>query len=316
MGSSPAAAMTWRTLTPGTPDSAEWSHPGIAVDPAGTVFGADPAGGAIVVRTAADDVRERITVPLLEIHGITHDGARGAALWLADPGFKMRPPRYEPEVRDGTAGRLDLKTREFSPLAQPDIAAYAEQSWRPTAVACADRGLVVVTDGYGAGLVHVFDDTGHRMTLDGSGSGTTFRCPHDVAVVRRGAEQELVVADRGNQRLAFFGLDGVYHRSVDHPLFRSPTGLAVDGDDLLVADVDGALLRVHTGDDSVTEVVPFPTGAKRPGWPNHEHSGETRRPELTDGVLNSPHAVASAPGGSVHLAEYVIGGREIRLTPR
>ncbi|RZQ61451.1 hypothetical protein [Amycolatopsis suaedae] len=306
--------MTWQILTPGTPRSPEWSHSGIAVDPAGTVYWADPAGGAILTRHPAGRPG-RIEVPLLEIHGITHEHRAGReALWLADPGFKMRPPRYEPEVRDGTAGRFDLATREFRPLPQPGLPAYAGQPWRPTAVAIAGE-LVVVADGYGAGLVHFFDRSGHLLTLDGSETGTGFRCPHDLTVLGHGGREHLVVADRGNRRLVSYGLDGAYRHSLTHPSLRSPTGLAVLGETLVVTDLDGALLAVDLDGGRVEEIVAFPAGAKQPGWPNLERPGATVRPELTVGTLNSPHGVAAGPDGSLYLTEWVIGGREIRLTP-
>lgn len=296
--------MTWRTLTPGTPGSAEWSHSGIAVDPAGTVYWADPAGGTILVRPATSRTADRIDVPLLEIHGITHDRHAGReVLWLADPGFKMRPPRYEPEVRDGAAGCLDLATRESRPLAQPDLPAYTEQSWRPTSVALG-ADLVVVADGYGASLVHGYDGSGYLWTLDGSDTGTVFQCPHG-----------LVIADRGNHRLVLFRMDGTYLHSFSHPRLRSPTGLAVRGDALIVTDLDGALLAVDLTRDQLTEIVPFPTEPKQPGWPNLERAGTTVRPELIAGTLNSPHGVAVGADGSIYLTEWVIGGREIRLTP-
>ncbi|MFB9966386.1 hypothetical protein ACFFOP_27795 [Sinosporangium siamense] len=303
--------MTWHTLAPGTPGSPEWSHSGIAVDQAGTVYWADPAGGAILVQPSAGGPPSRIEVPLLEIHGITYDHRDGReVLWLADPGFKMRPPRYEPEARDGSAGCLDLATREFRPLAQPDLPQYAEQPWRPTAVALG-ADVVVVADGYGASLVHFYHRSGHLRALDGSDSGTGFRCPHGLAVLGH----DLVVADRGNHRLVLFRLDGAYLRSFTHPRLRSPTGLAVQGNTLVVTDLDGALLAVDLAGDRLEEIVPFPAGRKQPGWPNLEREGVTVRPGLTAGTLNSPHGVAVGADGSIYLTEWVIGGREIRLTP-
>ncbi len=275
------------------------------------MYWADPAGGAVLVQAPGGDVG-RVEVSLLEVHGITYDGRGGReVLWLADPGFKMRPPRYEPEGRAGAAGCFDLATREFRPLTPPDLPAYAGDSWRPTAVAVSGD-TVVVADGYGASLVHYFRGSEYLLTLNGSDTGTDFQCPHDIAILD---DQRLVVADRGNHRLVSFRLDGTYLGTFTDPLVRSPAGLAVRDGRLIVADVERAVLAVDLDGERVEEIVAYPGVPKQPGWPNLDRGGETVRPDLAVGVLNSPHSVAVGVDGSVYVTEFVIGGREIRLVP-
>ncbi|WP_053204266.1 hypothetical protein [Jiangella muralis] len=305
--------LTWATLSPSGRDGAEWSHAGIAADAGGTVYWTDAAGGAIIARHLPTVRVQRIPVPLLEVHDITlgPDPDR-PRLWLVDPGWKQRPPAYEPEVREGRAGVLDLTSGDFTDLVRPDHPRYAEHGWYPTSVAVDDtESLVVVADGYGESLVHLYRD-GAATTVQGAG-GARFRCPHGALVRAGRTGPELVVADRGNSRLVRLDLDGHFIRAFTHPSMRAPSGLATLGERLIVTDLDGALHSVDLDRGVLDVLVPFPDGEKRPGWPNHEIDGAMLRPPLHDGVLNSPHGVATGPDGSIFLTEWVIGGRELHL---
>ncbi|SDS54182.1 hypothetical protein [Jiangella sp. DSM 45060] len=306
-------SLSWATLSPSGRDSAEWSHAGIAADAGGTVYWTDPAGGAIIARHLPTEHVERIPVPLLEVHDITL-GPSGDRLWLVDPGWKQRPPAYEPEVREGRAGVLDLASGTFTDLVRPDHPHYAQHGWYPTSIAVdGTESLVVVADGYGESLVHLFRD-GAVTTVQGAG-GARFRCPHGVLLLAGASGAELVVADRGNSRLVRLDLDGHFVDAFTHPDLRSPSGLAALGERLVVTDLDGALHSVDLDRGLLDVLVPFPDGEKRPGWPNHQSDGAMVRPPLRDGLLNSPHGVATGPDGSIFLTEWVIGGRELHLRP-
>ena len=55
-----------------------------------------------------------------------------------------------------------------------------------------------------------------------------------------------------------------------------------------------------------------------PGWPNNEdENGNKVRPRvLTQGKFNSPHGMAVDAAGNVYIAEWLIGGRFIKLAKR
>jgi hypothetical protein len=307
-------ARGWEELAPDLSRSLEWAHPGIAADALGHLYWAHPAGGRIVVQHLPSGGVASIAVPLLEIHDIaTTSRSAGLRLWLADPGFKMRPPDYEPEARRGAAGVFDLATGRFEPFPVPDHPAYAEDAWRPTSIAV-DEGeeLVVVADGYGQSLVHLFRD-GTTRTVDGTATGTRFACPHGLAIIDGPTGQEIVVVDRGNRRLVMLDADGEPLRILEDDRFRQPSGVAVAGDHLIVTDLQGALFRVGVHDEHVELIVPFVGDPTAPGWPNRETATGLHRPELAPDRLHSPHGIVALQDGSVALTEWLIGGRVLRL---
>ena len=88
----------------------------------------------------------------------------------------------------------------------------------PTNLAIAPNGDLFITDGYGNARVHQFSATGDLLTSwgnPGTGPGE-FQVPHDIRI----CPQEMIwVADRENDRIQRFDLDGVYIDSI-HDLAR------------------------------------------------------------------------------------------------
>jgi sugar lactone lactonase YvrE len=80
----------------------------------------------------------------------------------------------------------------------------------PTCAVVAPNDDLYVSDGYGNAAVHHFSPDGELIrTWGGPGSVSgRFRNPHGITI----HHDEVVVCDRENERLQFFGLDGSYHR--------------------------------------------------------------------------------------------------------
>lgn len=309
---------TWEILWPEGAESAEWSHSGIAELPTGEIVFAEPGGAALVFLDRESGATRRVATQTEDNHGILYAELDGAgSLWLADPGTAGNPQTSQPAV-DGQVLRMALPGGELSAVAQPAIAAYAERPWRPTAVAVvtlpgAHCGDDWIADGYGESLVHRFASDGTVMTFDGTASGERFDCPHGIAIDTRGDVPVVVVADRNNRRLVFLTLDGDHIRTLRDDLITSPSSIAVRGGDLIVTELDGALLRVDE-QDGVFAIIPRTGEHDREGWPNAIGDDGPVRPDVVFGQLNSPHGVAVGADGSIYLTEWFFGGRQIRLT--
>lgn len=301
------------------PPTVEWCHTGIAVTGSGAIAFGAPGPGELVVIDGATPHGRRVPIELTELHGITAIGER---LWVADPGFKARPERDYAESQ--VPGRVALITLEgviTRELADPFGATRSRGPWRPTCVApIADGDFVWVADGYGQSVLHLFDGQGQLVsTVDGRETGTAFANPHGLVLWNRADGAALVVADRRNRRLVVLSTDGSVITLIEHPLLRSPSMFAPDGDLLLLTELDGAVLRVHPNGriDALIDRVPRDEGddgwPARDGWPNSRVEGRLERPTLIDGVLNSPHGIAVGSAGEILITEWLIGGRYVRM---
>lgn len=309
--SSPQADTTgpgWREIGIPLTKLALWSHSGVAVTHDGRTVVSTPGSGQLTVIDLDDDAK---TVECGDgiYHGMATDPDPSVALiWLADIGV------------EATAGGLHTYDLDSSTLttvkpysADPSLVV----GWRPAAVAVersakhAKGPVVWVADGYGHSLVHRIEAGRVTMTLDGLESGVRFDCPHGVALDDRGAHPLIVVADRNNRRLVWFGLDGAYVRELQSDLITSPSSIAVRGDRLIVTELFGSIIAV-TADDDVIDLVLRSTRAREGAWPNDGDPDSPVRPALVSGHVNSPHGIASTAHGVV-VTEWLIGGRTIHL---
>lgn len=299
----------WTTLINDVQDP-RWSHSGMGVLNNGLLVFAEPGGAAVTVLDERSGATRRVPTGTADAHGIfVQREAEGDRLWLADPG---------PGGEAGQLIKTDLEGAVLERVAEPGRASGEPERWKPTSAAVVNvpgphAGELWVADGYGQSLVHVVRADGSTQTFDGATSSALFDCPHGIAIDDRHAEPQVAIADRTNRRLVFLDLDGTFIRSVSDPIMTSPSSIAVRGAELLVTDLFGALLSVDL-DDAVHAVVPSTNDHGRESWPNRSLKGVTVRPELSDGVLNSPHGIAVTESGQVYLTEWMFGGRLIRLT--
>jgi hypothetical protein len=305
-----------------------WAHHGLAVTRSGEIVGFHPARSEVVIFDSAGRVSGSWPVGLKEGHGLTlveDDGKE--YLWVADPGTKMREAPDHSYQRDVAPGqgqvvKFGLDGVEVASLARPPHGAYESGFFAPTSVAVYEtrhggNGDVWVADGYGESLVHRYSADGKYVsTLSGEeGPVGRFNCPHGVFIDRRRSTPELWVADRGNARVQVYDTDGQWLRTVGEGFLNSPSAFATNGPDIVIGELYARLAVVDMDDRLVGYLGEDDEARQRPGWPNglgpDEHPA--RNPNLTQGRFNSPHGLASDADGNIYVAEWLIGGRMIKL---
>jgi sugar lactone lactonase YvrE len=171
-------------------------------------------------------------------------GAEGGGR-AAAPAGPIGPPA------DATKGNQVYK---FSPegkvlltLGKPGGAAAPEYFYQPNDVITAPNGDIFVAEGHGRGNNRIlkFDKTGKFIKEFGKlGTGPgEFDQPHALAFDAQG---RLFVGDRNNNRVQVLDQDGKFIQEFRQ--FSRPSGIAIKGDTLYVADSESeSVSRNHTG---------------------------------------------------------------------
>jgi len=182
-----------------------------------------------------------------------------------------------------------------------------ESKYLPTAIAQAPNGDIFVADGYGMSWVHHFDkDRNYLRSIGGRGKEPgKFQTPHGLWLDTRKKEPELLVADRENNRIQRFDLQGKLLGVVEGML-RRPCGMHQHKDMLVVADLAGRItlldsenkLICHLGDQP-DEKLRANNGVPREKW--------------RDGEFLAPHSARFDSDGNLYVMDWLALGRVSKL---
>jgi DNA-binding beta-propeller fold protein YncE len=315
-----------------TPDTESartgWSHHGIVVSESGEVYAGHQDDPIVQIFDADGEFLRSWPSDCADTHGLTLVNEGGTEyLWIADNGAKRHPSTaYEyPDTDAKVIGKAVKKTMDGETvleLATPPLAAYGESDYKPTWVAVNEvrnggNGDIWVTDGYGANLVHRYSSSGEYLsTISGEeGDAGSFDCPHAIFIDVRKGVPELYVADRSNGRVQVYDADGKWLRVFGEDFLTSPSGFVVYGDALVIAELNARITICGADDRPVEYLGDNGAVADVAGWPNnHNEQGESVRTALIEpGKFNSPHGMAVDAQGNLYVAEWLIGGRSIKL---
>lgn len=226
---------------------------------------------------------------------------------------------YLATTGQGRVVKTDLDGRVVFDLPAPREAKNANgepcypdgKGFVPTNVAFGPNGDFYVADGYGRSYVHQYDAKGQYLrTWGGKGSADgQLDCPHGIWCDTRDAAKPLiVVADRSNERLQWFTLDGKHVRTLrpEGKAFRHPCHFDQRGTDLLLPGLHGRV-SILDKDDRQVAILGDNDDPKTRG--SNGATPEMRKP----GVFCAPHGACFDKAGNIYVTEWVRDGRVIKL---
>lgn len=195
----------------------------------------------------------------------------------------------------------------------PDIEVYrpaadgTPKRYNPTNVAIAPNGDIYVGDGYGSYYVNHYNAKGEYLrTFGGKGSEPgQLAEPHGLWVDTRGARPMVVVADRRNNRLQRFTLDGAHIDFI--PGFRLPCHFDERKGMVVVPDLHGRVTLM----DKENRIVEHLGDSNAPVWNNPLRAQP--REAFIPGQFICPHGACFDHEDNIFVVEWVEVGRVTKL---
>jgi DNA-binding beta-propeller fold protein YncE len=285
-----------------------WAHHGVVVSETGSIIAFHQAEPTVLVFDEEGGLERSWGTTAENAHGmaLVKEGST-EYLWLADN-------------LTGQVLKTTLDGETVMSIERPDLEIYRDGKYSPTGTAVNEErhggnGDIWVTDGYGESHIHRYDKSGGYIgSINGEdGEGGAFQTPHAVWIDTRKPEHELYVADRSNGQVQVYDLEGGFKRAFGTgpgaSWLHSPSAFAVHGEFMLVVELRGSRVTVLDAEDNLVGYLGENTGAFKlqEGWPN------VQRETLTEGKFNSPHGIATDSAGNIYVAEWLIGGRMVKL---
>lgn len=205
--------------------------------------------------------------------------------------------------------KTTLDGEEVFSLSYPtESEAYKDKiKYSPTNLAIAPNGDIYVGDGYGSSYINQYNSKGEFMrTFGGKGKEPgQLNCPHGITIDTRGAAPIVMVADRGNNRIQNFSLDG------KHLGFITGTNLPCHfherQGEFVIPDLGARVTLMgrdnqviaHLGDDSEAN--------------NWRKLRVEPRDKFIPGKFVCPHGACFDHQGNIFVVEWVEVGRVTKL---
>ncbi len=192
---------------------------------------------------------------------------------------------------------------------------WGRDRFMPTNFAFLPNGEFLLADGYGSYYIHRYDADGNWLgCFGGVGNGEgVFNLPHGLWVdTREGGDPEIVVADRANNQLQVFSIDGEYKKAMGG--FGLPANIDTSGDLMLVPEL---VARVSLLDRNHNTVATIGDDRERILKDKADSKGFTIRTDESrweQGKFVHPHDACFDREGNLYVAEWVSTGRVTKLT--
>ena len=195
----------------------------------------------------------------------------------------------------------------------PDVDSYRPAAdgtparYNPTNLAIAPNGDVYVGDGYGSYFINQYNAKGEYIrSFGGRGAEPGQRAePHGIWMDTRTATPTVVVADRRNNRLQRFTLEG---KHVDFVAgFRLPCHLHEHDGTVVIPDLHGRVTLMDKNNNLVAHLG----DSGDPNW--HNPLRRESRDKFIPGRFICPHGACFDRDGNIYVVEWVEVGRVTKL---
>jgi sugar lactone lactonase YvrE len=220
---------------------------------------------------------------------------------------------YFCDIQRAIVVKTTLSGEEVFTLGYPDVSEIYGRpdqngekiTWKPTNLAVASNGDIYIGDGYGSSYIVQYDRKGEYIrTFGGPGDGPgRLQVPHGIIIDNRGGQETLLVADRSNNRLQWFTLDG------EHIKFGGgvnlPCHFDIRGDELLVPDLAARVTLLDGNNDVIAHYGEGPDD-----WRQRR---TLSRENFMVGKFVCPHGACFDREGNIFVAEWVEIGRLTKM---
>ena len=226
----------------------------------------------------------------------------------ANPRAQVKPELSSVVVKATPKGEIVWKIQ-----GPPDIAEYKAgadgrpKPYNPTNLAIAPNGDVYVGDGYGSYYINQYNAKGEYIrTFGGKGSEPgQLAEPHGIWVDTRAGNPEVVVADRRNNRLQRFTMDGKHIGFVTG--FRLPCHFDEQKGNVVIPDLHGRVTLM----DRNNHIIEHLGDSNAPEWNNPLRT--QARDKFIPGQFICPHGACFDHEGNIFVVEWVEVGRVTKL---
>jgi hypothetical protein len=223
---------------------------------------------------------------------------------------KMTPPPEMQAVVLKTTTRGEIVWKIQGP---PEIDNYkpgpdgTPKRYNPTNIAIAPNSDVYIADGYGSFYINQYNSKAEYIrTFGGRGAQPgQLNEPHGIWMDTRSSKPMVVVADRRNNRLQRFTLDGSHIDFV--PGFRLPCHFDEHKGLVVIPDLHGRVTLM----DRNNELVAHLGDSNAPEWNNPLRTQP--RESFIPGQFICPHGACFDHEGNIFVVEWVEVGRVTKL---